>query len=98
MLMTTRVERVGTGIETARALAIKADAQTVSTRAEERNIRAPLLKKTTLSRGNWRWRAGSAETEFRRPRQHRREGNIKKPALEHEQEGYRQELPVGHRE
>src|SRR5229473_6374806 len=68
-LMTTRVERVGAGMVTARRG--KAHKINTPTRAKERNIRAPLLRKRTLSRGNWRGRAGRAEAEFRRPRQER---------------------------
>src|SRR5437870_7800301 len=68
-LMITRVERVGAGMVTARRG--KADKINTPTRAEERNIRALLLQKPALSRGNWRGRAGRAEAEFRRPRQER---------------------------
>src|SRR6267378_477755 len=93
-LMITRVERVGAGIVTpcrGQAHEIRATA-----RAEERNIRALLLRKRALSRGNWRGRAGSAEAEFRRPRQERRKGDIEEAALKHEQERYRQELPMSY--
>src|SRR5579864_8567218 len=67
-------------------------------KTEGRNIRDLLLKKRVLSRGNWRGRTGTPEAEFRGPRQERRKGHIKETALEHEQEGYRQELAVGDRE
>src|SRR5207247_7623596 len=76
------------------ALALKAIEKIARAKAEERNIRALLLKKRALSRGNWRGRAGTAEAEFRRPRQKRRKRHIKEPALKHEQERYRHELPV----
>src|SRR6266704_3447813 len=93
-LMITRVERVGAGIVSAgRGKAHKIRA---TTRAEERNIRPLLLRKPVLSRGNWRGRAGSAEGEFRRPRQERRKGDIEEAALKHEQERYRQELPMSY--
>src|SRR5947199_5079451 len=95
--MTTRVERVGAGTVTA-ARRGTAHKMSATTRAEERNIRALILQKRVLSRGNWRRRAGSTKGEFRRPRQKRRKGDIEKPALKHEQERYRQELPVGNRE
>src|SRR5260370_40234331 len=98
MLITTRVERVGAGMETAPALAIKAQAKKTRPKAEERNIRDLLLKKRALSRGNWSRRSGTAEVEFRRPRQERRKSNIKETALEHEQERYRQELAMHDRE
>src|SRR5260370_26374159 len=90
--MTTRVERVGAGTVMARRG--KAHEISATTQTEERSIRAFLLRKLSLSRGNWRSGAGSTEGEFRRPRQERRKGDIEKPALKHEQESYRQELPV----
>src|SRR6266853_4882852 len=94
--MITRVERVGAGTVMAR----RGTAHKISatTKTEERNIRALLLRKRVLSRGNWSSGAGSAEADSRRPRQERRKGDIEKPALKHEQEWYRQELPVGDRE
>src|SRR5947208_17065373 len=94
--MTTRVERVGAGTVTARSG--KAHKISATTRAEERNIRALILQNRVLSRGNWRRRAGSTKGEFRRPRQERRKGAIEKPASKHEQERYRQELPIGNRD
>src|SRR5438552_1112710 len=92
----TRVERVGTGTVMARRG--KAHEISATTKTEKRNIRALITQKHALSRGNWRRRAGSAEADSRRPRQERRKGDIEKPALKHEQEWYRQELPVGDRE
>jgi hypothetical protein len=92
--MTTRVERVGAGMVTARRG--KAHKINTPTRAKERNIRALLLQKPALSRGNWRGRARSAESKFRRPRQERRKRDIEKAALKHEQEWYRQELPMSY--
>src|SRR5260370_5581175 len=93
--MMTRAERVVAG--TVMAPRGKAHEISATTKTEERNIRALLLRKRVLSRGNWRSGAGSAEGEFRRPRQERRKGDIEKPALKHEQEWYRQELPVSNR-
>src|SRR5256885_9283575 len=92
--MTTRVERVGAGTVTA-ARRGTAHKMSATTRAEERNIRALILQKRVLSRGNWRSGTGSAEVKFRRPRQERRKSNIEKPTLKHEQEWYRQKLTVG---
>src|SRR5436305_12085586 len=94
--MTTRVERVGAGTVIARRG--KAHEISATTETKERNIRALLLRKRVLSRGNWRSGAGSAEADSRRPRQKRRKGNIEKPALKHEQEWYRQILPMSDRE
>src|ERR1700687_2075448 len=94
--MITRVERVGAGTVMARRG--KAHEINATTRAEERNIRALIPQKRTLSRGNWRRRAGTAKAESRRPRQERRKGDIEKPALKQEQERYRQELPIDDRE
>src|ERR1700719_1620214 len=93
--MTTRVERVGAGIVRARrGTAHKISATTMK---EERNIRALIPQKCVLSRGNWRRRAGTAEANSWRPGQNRRKGNIEKPALEHEQEWYRQVLSMNDR-
>src|SRR6266478_4860728 len=90
------VVRVGAGTVMARRG--KAHEISATTQTEERNIRPLLLRKRSLSRGDWRSGAGSTEGKFRRPRQERRKGDIEKPALKHEQERYRQELPVGNRE
>src|ERR1051326_2462453 len=95
--MMTRVERFGAGM-TGPALAIEAIEKTARARMEERNIRALLLKKRVLSRGNWRGRSRTAKAESRRPRQKRRKRHIKEQALKHEQERYRQVLPVDNRE
>ena len=86
--------RLGAG--TVRVLAAAAEAKTAKANAEERNIRALLLKNRALSRGNWRGRAISAKIKLRRPRQKRGERHIEKPGLKHEQERYRQKLPVAH--
>src|SRR5438309_1358245 len=72
--MMTRVERVGAGTVMARRG--KAHEISATTKTKERNIRALLLRKRVLSRGNWRSGAGSAEADSRRPRQERRKGDI----------------------
>src|ERR1700682_4062801 len=92
----TRVERVGAGTVMARRG--KAHEINATTSTEERNIRALITQKRALSRGNWRWRAGTAKADSRRPRQKRGKGNIEKPALKHEQERYRQVLLMSDRE
>src|SRR6266850_4034707 len=94
--MMTRVERVGAGTVTARSGT--AHKMSATTMMEERNIRALIPQKRALSRGNWRGGAGSAEGEFRRPRQERRKSNIEEPTLKQEQERYRQELSMTYRE
>src|SRR5437588_835198 len=94
--MMMRVERFGAGMET--ALVLKAIEKIARAKAEERTMRALLLQKRALSRGNWRGRAGTAEAEFRRPRQKGRKRHIREPALKHEQERYRYVLPVADRE
>src|SRR5437870_11664224 len=92
----TRVERVGAGTVMARRG--KAHEISATTKTKERNIRALLLRKRVLSRGNWRSGAGVAEADSRRPRQKRLKGDIEKPALKHVQEWYRQEQSVRDRE
>src|SRR5437660_3822586 len=94
--MMTRVERVGAGMLAAGAGTMQQTSAKAKT--EERNIRALLLKKRVLSRGNWRRRSGTAEVEFRRPREERRKSHIKEAALKHEQERYRQKLSMHDRE
>src|SRR5581483_6978021 len=95
MLMSRRVERDGAGSETVPACDMVEYARIAKARAEERNIRALILRKPVLSRGNWRSGARSAKAEFGRPWQKRRQRHIQKSSLEHEQERYRKQLSVG---
>src|SRR5579864_6883115 len=89
--MITRLDRSGRGTALWAEEITKRNAN--ATR-EGRNMRVLLLRISVLSRRNCSWGAGTAEIEFRPPLGERRERDIKKAALEHEQEGYRQVLPM----
>src|ERR1700736_1390077 len=64
-----------------------------------RNMRVFLLRIRRLSRRNCCSSSASpTKGEFWPPRGQRAKRDIQKPALEHEQKGYREELPVNNRE
>src|ERR1700737_2940947 len=88
--MTTRLDKSATKA----ARGDEAQRTSVKIAREERNTRVLLLRKRVLSRGNCCRGAGPAKIKFRPPRREGGERNIEEPALEHEQERYRNVLPI----
>src|SRR5919109_68079 len=93
-LMTTRLGRSGD----AAAKSDEAQKPSPKTTSQARNIRVLWLRKRILSRRNWVRGAGATKVGPGPPGRQRRKRDIEEAALEHQQKGYRDELPMNNGE